>query len=89
MPLPDGIGERQPRGLERQFALPRLHVAREHGAVGALLHLDAVGVDVDRRIAVMALERRHLAARLRDRRPAEGQAEQRGDQDEYAVMPLI
>src|SRR5437660_4639313 len=47
-----------------------MDIAGENCAVGAILHLNAVGGDVDRSIAVVALERRHglLLADLADGR---------------------
>src|SRR3954454_3156702 len=48
-----------------------MDVADEHRPIRAVLHLDAVGVDVDRRIAVVPLERRHrLLLRLGECRRA-------------------
>ena len=65
------ISDRQPLGIERQLGLFDVDIAGEHRAVGAVLDLDAVGGDVDRRVAVMALERRHRALLLlRQRRRA-------------------
>ena len=51
--------------FSRQIALAGVDIAREDGAVGAVLDLDPVGGDVDRRVAVMALQRR--AGRLAER----------------------
>ena len=52
------ISDRQPRRVERQLGLRDMDVAGEDRAVGAVLDFDPVGGDVDRRIAVVALERR-------------------------------
>ena len=67
------ISDGEAGGGEGEVALADDDVAREDGAVGAVLDLDPVGGDVDRRVAVMALEGRGLAesrARCRARRAA-------------------
>ena len=75
--LPAGIGDSEPLRVERQLGLGRMDVAGEDCAVGAVLHLDPVGRDVHRRVAVVPLERRnrlylaHLAV-SRAAREAEG-----------------
>src|SRR5206468_2731411 len=53
--LSAGISDRQPLSVERQLRLRHMDTADEHRAVGALLHFDSVGGDVDRRIAVVPL----------------------------------
>ena len=42
------ISDGQARRVERQLVLPHLDVAGEHRAVGAILHLEPVGGEVDR-----------------------------------------
>src|SRR6476469_4755619 len=51
-----GISDRHPIGVHRQVRLADVDVAREDGAVGAVLHLDPLGRDVDRGVGVVALE---------------------------------
>ena len=66
------ISDRQPRGLERHLGLRRMDVAGENCPVGAVLHFDAIGSDIDGRVAVVALERRDglFLPHLRERRRA-------------------
>ena len=51
---------------KRQLALFHHHIAGEDRPVGAVLRLGPVGGEVDRRLAVMAFQRRHAALRQRD-----------------------
>ena len=57
-----------------------MDIAGENGAVGAVLDLDSVGADIDRRIAVMALERRIVPADC-DWAKARGRNESAEDND--------
>ena len=50
------------------WPLADIDVAGHNGAIGPVLKLDAVGGDIDRRIAVMALERGDRLAEQRRRR---------------------
>ena len=45
-----GVNDGEAGAAELQVALPDLDIAREDRAVGAVLHLDPVGGDVDRRV---------------------------------------
>src|SRR5688500_9012689 len=71
------ISDGEPGRGEGELGLADDDVAGEDGAVGAVLHLDPVRRDVDRRVAVMALEGRRLARGGAD---GEGREEQSGDE---------
>src|SRR3546814_16633608 len=50
------IGDRQPSGAERHIALARDDVARKDRPIRAILDLDAIGGDIDRRVGVVAAQ---------------------------------
>src|SRR5690606_25006372 len=86
------IGDGHPRRGDRQPRLRHADIAREHDAVGAVLHLDAARREIDRRIAVVVGERLRLraitGAGRQEREAGQGKARSRKRHAPHGPKPV-